>query len=356
MNTNQNGIYAADAYYRLSKEDGDKVESDSIVNQKALVREFLKTYPDIQIYDEKVDDGYTGVNFERPAFQEMLEDIKSGKVNCVIVKDLSRFGRNYIEAGRYIEKIFPYLGVRFIAINDHIDTASEMSASEEMLIPFKNLINDAYCRDISIKVRSHLDIKRKNGQFVSSFAPYGYKKSSENKNHLVVDEKAAAVVRQIFQWKMEGMSGSRIADKLNALGIPTPLEYKHMNGENLQCGFQKKADLSWMANGVNRILKNEKYKGDALLQKVYTTDFLSKKKKKNEGEVPQYYVEGNHEAIIPPAVFDNVQVLMQSRGKGSSRNSCVSIFSSKIWCGDCGSWYGSKVWHSNDKYRKVVWQ
>ena len=231
-----------------------------------------------------------------------------------------------------------------------------MSASEEMLIPFKNLINDAYCRDISIKVRSHLDIKRKNGQFVSSFAPYGYKKSSENKNHLVVDEKAAAVVRQIFQWKMEGMSGSRIADKLNALGIPTPLEYKHMNGENLQCGFQKKADLSWMANGVNRILKNEKYKGDALLQKVYTTDFLSKKKKKNEGEVPQYYVEGNHEAIIPPAVFDNVQVLMQSRGKGSSRNSCVSIFSSKIWCGDCGSWYGSKVWHSNDKYRKVVWQ
>ena len=103
-------------------------------------------------------------------------------------------------------------------------------------------------------------------------------------------------------------------------------------------------------------MKNEKYKGDALLQKVYTTDFLSKKKKKNEGEVPQYYVEGNHEAIIAPAVFDNVQVLMQSRGKGNSRNSCVSIFSSKIRCGDCGSWYGSKVWHSNDKYRKVIWQ
>ena len=116
MNTVSNCIYMADAYYRLSREDGDKAESDSIVNQKALVKEFLKSCPDITLYEEKVDDGYTGVNFERPGFQAMLEDIKSGKVNCVIVKDLSRFGRNYIEAGRYIEKIFPYLGVRFIAI------------------------------------------------------------------------------------------------------------------------------------------------------------------------------------------------------------------------------------------------
>ena len=173
MNTILNSVYTADAYFRLSKEDGDKVESDSIINQKALVREFLKTHPEIQVYKEKVDDGYTGVSFERPAFQEMLEDIKAGRVNCVIVKDLSRFGRNYIEAGRYIEKIFPYLGVRFIAINDNIDTAEEMSASDEMLIPFKNLINDAYCRDISVKVRSHLDVKRESGQYISPFAPYG---------------------------------------------------------------------------------------------------------------------------------------------------------------------------------------
>lgn len=212
MNTNLNNVYIADAYYRLSKEDGDKIESDSIINQKALVKEFLKAHPDIHIYEEKVDDGYTGVNFERPAFQNMLEDIRSGKVNCVIVKDLSRFGRNYIEAGRYIEKIFPYLGVRFIAVNDNIDTSSSMSASEEMLIPFKNLINDAYCRDISIKVRSHLDIKRKNGQYIGPFAPYGYKKSPTDKNKLVIDEKAASVVRQIFRWKLEGMSASRIFD------------------------------------------------------------------------------------------------------------------------------------------------
>lgn len=191
----------------------------------------------------------------------MLEDIKSGKVNCVIVKDLSRFGRNYIEAGRYIEKIFPYLGVRFIAINDNIDTACATSASDELLIPFKNLINDAYCRDISIKVRSHLDIKRENGQYISPFAPYGYKKSVKNKNQLIIDEKAASIVRQIFKWKIDGMSGARIADKLNQLGIPTPIEYKHMNGDVLHCEFQKKSDPKWMANSVNRILGNEIYTG-----------------------------------------------------------------------------------------------
>lgn len=335
MNTNQNGIYAADAYYRLSKEDGDKVESDSIVNQKALVREFLKTHPDIQIHDEKVDDGFTGVNFERPAFQEMLEEIKSGKVNCVIVKDLSRFGRNYIEAGRYIEKIFPYLGVRFIAINDHIDTASEMSASEEMLIPFKNLINDAYCRDISIKVRSHLEIKRKNGQFVSSFAPYGYKKSSENKNHLVVDEKAAAVVRQIFQWKIEGMSGSRIADKLNALGIPTPLEYKHMNGENLQCGFQKKADLSWMANGVNRILKNEIYTGVLIQGKTSTPNYKVRKRTK-KAEKDWIRCEDSHEAIISKEDFRLVKESFAEDTRVAPEEQTLHLFSGFVKCGWCG--------------------
>ena len=278
MNTILDGIYIADSYYRLSKEDGDKAESDSIVNQKALVREFLKMHPDIQIYEERVDDGYTGVNFERPSFQAMLEDIKSGKINCVIVKDLSRFGRNYIEAGRYIEKIFPYLGVRFIAINDNIDTASAMSASDELLIPFNNLINDAYCRDISIKVRSHLDIKRENGQYISPFAPYGYKKSEQNKNQLVIDEKPASVVRQIFKWKIDGMSAARIADKLNHLGIPTPIEYKHMNGETLHCEFQKKPDSKWMANSVNRILGNEVYTGVLVQGKTSSPSYKVRKR------------------------------------------------------------------------------
>lgn len=335
MSTNLNSIYIADAYYRLSREDGDKAESDSIINQKALVKEFLSVHPDIHIYEEKVDDGYTGVNFERPAFQSMLDDIKSGKVNCVIVKDLSRFGRNYIEAGRYIEKIFPYLGVRFIAINDNIDTASGIDVSEEMLIPFKNLINDAYCRDISIKVRSHLDIKRKNGQYIGSFAPYGYKKSPENKNQLIIDEPAADVVRRIFGWKIEGMSGSRIAGKLNDLGIPTPIEYKHMNGENLQCAFRKKADSKWMANGVNRILRNEIYTGVLLQGKTSSPNYKVRKRTKKD-EKEWIRCEDSHEAIISKEDFQLVRGAFHTDTRVSPEEQSLYLFSGIVKCGWCG--------------------
>lgn len=348
MSTNLSSICMADAYYRLSREDGDKAESDSIVNQKALVKEFLKVHPDIHMHEEKVDDGYTGVNFERPAFQEMLQDIKSGKVNCVIVKDLSRFGRNYIEAGRYIEKIFPYLGVRFIAINDNIDTASGMSASEEMLIPFKNLINDAYCRDISIKVRSHLDIKRKNGQYIGSFAPYGYKKSPENKNQLIIDEPAADVVRRIFQWKIEGMSGARIADKLNELGIPTPIEYKHMNGEKLQCSFRKKADVTWMANGVNRILRNEIYTGVLLQGKTSSPNYKIRKRIKKE-EKEWIRCEDSHEAIVSKEDFGLVRGVFHTDTRVAPDEQSLYLFSGLVKCGCCGGNMTRKTIPVNEK-------
>ena len=335
MNTILNGVYMADTYVRLSKEDGDKVESDSIVNQKALIREFLKTHPEIQIYKEKVDDGYTGVSFERPAFQEMLEDIKAGRVNCVIVKDLSRFGRNYIEAGRYIEKIFPYLGVRFIAINDNIDTAEEMSASDEMLIPFKNLINDAYCRDISVKVRSHLDVKRESGQYISPFAPYGYQKSPHNKNQLIVDEKAASIVRQIFKWKIEGMSAARIADRLNGLGIPTPMEYKRMNGENYQCCFRKKADAVWMVSSVRRILCNEVYTGILVQGKTYSPSYKVRKRIRKE-EKEWVRCENCHEAIISAEDFVQVKQSYLQDTRVSPKRQALYPFSGIVKCGHCG--------------------
>ena len=159
--------YHACIYARLSQEDGDKSESDSIVSQKAMIREYVADHPEIEIVSEKVDDGYSGVNFERPGFQEMMEEIRERKVDCVIVKDLSRFGRNYIEAGNYLEKIFPLMGVRFIAINDYYDS-SEKNQSDSLIIPFKNLINDAYCKDISVKIRTQLEIKRKKGQYTGS--------------------------------------------------------------------------------------------------------------------------------------------------------------------------------------------
>lgn len=183
---NSKKIYHAAIYVRLSKEDGDvatagKRESNSISNQKDLIKNFLKDKKDIVVVSERVDDGYSGSNFERPAFQMMLEDIKKGIVDCVVVKDLSRFGREYIDAGKYIERLFPALGVRFIAVNDHYDSLEGKSQADEIVIPFKNLINDAYCRDISIKIRSHLEVKRKNGEYIGAFTPYGYQKDSDNK-------------------------------------------------------------------------------------------------------------------------------------------------------------------------------
>ena len=328
MNANLNGVYNADAYFRLSREDGDKAESDSIVNQRALVKEFLKFHPDIQIYHERVDDGFSGINFERPAFKEMLEDIKSGKVNCVIVKDLSRFGRDYIEAGRYIEKMFPYLGVRFIAINDNIDTASGISGAEEMLIPFKNLINDAYCRDISVKIRSHLDIKRKNGQYIGSFAPYGYKKSPD-------DKKAASVVRQIYKWKIGGMSGARIAERLNELGIPTPMEYKHISGENFQCGFCRKAAPKWQANGVNYILRNETYTGVLLQGKTASPNYKLRKRTKKE-EKDWIRCEDSHEAIVSKEDFMAVREAFGADTRVAPEKQVLHLFSGIAKCGCCG--------------------
>lgn len=213
-----NKIYNACIYARLSRDDGDKLESDSITNQRSLIRDFLSKYPEIHVVSEKIDDGYSGVNFDRPAFQEMMDEIRFGKVNCVVVKDLSRFGRNYIEAGNYIEKVFHFMGVRFIAINDSYDSVDK-NQSDSLIIPFKNLINDAYCKDISVKIRSQLEIKRKKGQFIGAFAVYGYLKDEEDHNKLIVDTYAAEVVRAIFKWKLEGMSQGRIADKLNMQGV-----------------------------------------------------------------------------------------------------------------------------------------
>ncbi len=168
MKENNSKVYQAALYLRLSKEDGDvedggKLVSNSISNQKDLIMDYLKLHPEIEVHSVWADDGYSGVNFNRPNFQKMLEEIKCGDVDCVIVKDLSRFGREYIESGRYIEKIFPALGVRFIAVTDNYDSADNALYNNDMLVPFKNLINDAYCRDISVKIRSHLDMKRKRG-------------------------------------------------------------------------------------------------------------------------------------------------------------------------------------------------
>lgn len=332
--------YQCGVYLRLSKEDEDisssvqKSQSNSIENQKQFIEEYLKNKQNIQITEYYIDDGYSGVNFERPSFQKMLQAIKAGQINCVIVKDLSRFGRNYIEVGKYVEKLFPALGVRFIAINDHYDSADENTASNNIIVPFKNLINDAYCRDISIKIRSHLEIKRKKGEFIGAFTVYGYRKG-ENKNQLIIDDYAAEIVKEIFRMKMNGMSQQAIADELNSLGILSPAEYKKEQGSGYKAVSQKKAKAVWTAMAVYRILRNEVYTGTMVQGKESTPNY---KVKVRERKAPEQWnrVENTHEAIIKKSDFEVVQDIIKKDARVMDGKKDVSVFSGYLLCADCG--------------------
>lgn len=331
----QNRIYRAALYVRLSREDGDKEESDSIVNQKDLIRAFLADKDDIHICDECVDDGYSGADFNRPGFKRMMGEIEAGRIDCVVVKDLSRFGRNFVEAGRYIDQIFPALGIRFIAVNDHYDSMNGRSSSDRILVPFKNLINDAYCRDISIKIRSQLEIKRKKGDFIGSFAVYGYLKDPSDRHKLVVDDYAASVVRDIFKWKLEGASQQRIADRLNGRGELSPMEYKRSCGQNYQSGFQTNPKTTWTAVAVGRILRNEFYIG-TLVQGRRTTPNHKVKKTIHRPSAEWVRVEGSHPAIIEKEDFLAVGRLLMQDTRVAPKEEAVYLFSGLAFCGDCG--------------------
>lgn len=326
--------YRACIYTRLSRDDGDKPESDSIANQRALIRDYLKQHKEITIVSEHSDDGYSGVNFERPGFAEMMDEIREGKVDCVVVKDLSRFGRNYIEAGNYIEKVFPFMGVRFIAINDSYDS-SDKSQSDSLVIPFKNLINDAYCKDISVKIRSQLEIKRKKGEYIGAFVVYGYVKDPEDHNRIIVDTYAAEVVRAIFRWKMAGMSQNRIADKLNSQGVLCPMEYKLSMGVKVQTNFRVHKQAKWSAVSVTRILTNELYTG-VLLQGKSSTPNYKVKKRFDKEQSEWIRIENAHEAIITAGEFETVQELLGKDTRISPDEEALYPLAGYVVCGDCG--------------------
>ena len=329
----QNEVKAA-SYSRLSREDGDKMESDSIRNQKDLIADYA-TQRGIRIVSEYTDDGYSGTNFDRPNFQRMMEDVKKKKINCIIVKDLSRLGRNYIETGRYLEKIFPFLGVRFIAINDHYDSADESGDADQIVIPFKNLINDAYCRDISIKIRSQLDVKRKNGKFIGSFAAYGYLKDPNDKNHLIIDEAAAEIVRTIFGLKLNGFSAQRISERLEEMQVAPPLEYKRMCGLNFNSGFRSGRKPKWSIVTVNRILRNELYIGTMVQGKNRKINYKVKHSRPVD-EASWIRVQETHEAIIPKPIFEIVQRLTELDTRTAPASDSVYTLSGFLRCGDCG--------------------
>lgn len=331
----ENRVYRAAIYVRLSKEDGDKEESDSIVNQKELIRAFLADKPEICISGEFVDDGYSGADFELPSFKRMVSQLEAGQIDCVVVKDLSRFGRNFVEAGRYIDQIFPTMGIRFIAVNDHYDSINGRTSSDRILIPFKNLINDAFCRDISIKVRSQLEIKRKKGDFIGSFAVYGYQKSPEDRHKLVVDDYAAGVVRDIFRWKLEGASQQRIADRLNERGELSPMEYKRFCGLQYKSGFQVNPKAKWTAVAIGRILRNEFYLG-TMVQGKRTTPNHKVKKTIVKPSAEWVRVENSHPPIIDREDFFAVEKLLLQDTRVAPNEQEVYLLSGLVFCGDCG--------------------
>lgn len=331
-------FYNVAIYLRLSRDDedidGSKTESNSISSQRDMIRSFIRKQDNMEIYDIYVDDGYSGANFDRPEFKRMMKDVEAGNVDCVIVKDLSRLGRDYIEAGRLIQKTFPAFSVRFIALTDHFDSLTADYNETSLVVPVKNFVNDSYSRDISNKVRSHQQIKRENGDFIGAFTVYGYKKCEDNKNVLVPDDYAADIVKKIFAWKIEGYSNLAIAEMLDDMGILSPMEYKKMRGEKFQTGFVTGVQAKWSSVAVKRILTNESYIGTLVQGKEEKVNYKVKKSvRKPEEEWTK--VPNAHEAIILKEDFEIVQDLLKIDTRPSVGEKKAHIYAGLLFCGDC---------------------
>ena len=324
-------IWRAALYTRLSREDEDKPESDSIANQRTLLESFAAQQPNLEVVGHYSDDGYTGTNFQRPDFLRMIADIEAGKVNCVIVKDLSRFGRDHINADQYLERWFPELGVRFLAINDHIDSEE---GPYDMLLPFKNVFNEQYARDISHKVRSAMQTKQRQGQFIGAFASYGYQKDPADHNKLLIDSCAAAVVRRIFDLYEQGCGKIRIARLLNGEGIPCPSEYKKLNGERYHNGQKLGKTTYWTYATVHRMLNNQMYIGNMEQGRAPRQTMHGRAKQLDRSQWT--VVEGTHEPIISRQQWDRVQALLAKDTRAPAFNQNVSPFAGFLRCGDCG--------------------
>ena len=321
------------AYARVSTEKDE--QQTSYEAQVDYYTNYINGRDDWEFVSVYADEGLSGCSTSnRLGFNSMIEDALAGKIDLIVTKSVSRFARNTVDSLMTIRKL------KECACECYFEKENiwTFDGKGELLLTIMSSLAQEESRSISENCTWGWRKRCADGKVTVPFGRFlGYDRGEDG--NLVVNEGQAKIVRKIYGYFLQGRSPYQIAKLLTEQGIPTP------GGKKI-----------WGKAVVSSILTNEKYKGDALLQKVYTTDFLTKKKKKNEGEVPQYYVEGNHEAIISPAVFDRVQILMKTREPGKNRSSCVSSFSSKIKCGDCGGWYGSKIWHSNDKYRKVIWQ
>ncbi|HES2383858.1 TPA: recombinase family protein [Streptococcus pyogenes] len=323
-------------YLRLSKDDGIHSESNSITNQRELIQSYARKN-ELEIVKEYTDDGYSGTNYDRPALKNMLEEISKNDraFDVIIVKDLSRFGRDYIGAGKYIQKIFPQFHIRFISINDNYDSQHADMSDTNLILPIRNFINDSYARDISNKVKSSQKMKREKGEYIGSFAPYGYKKSEENKNKLIVDENVRDIIKSIFDMKLKGYSSKSIAEELNDLGIDSPKVYKEKQGLHYTGGFKVLKVRNWSAKSINRIIENEVYIGTMLQGKSATINYKNKKQIEKDKR-DWVKVEHTHEGIISKEVF-YIANRMLKRDLYSSKEKKTDLFSGMLFCKDCNS-------------------
>ena len=325
-------------YIRLSKEDLNrgKDDSNSVVNQKALLDDYYQQYIDEfeSVEPPYVDDGYTGTDTNREGFQKLLSDIYAKKVNCVIVKDLSRLSRNYTDAGSLIENLFVQMNVRFISLAEGIDSYWNPDSISNLIVPITNVINDNFCYQTSKKIRQVFDYKRRNGKFIGGFAAYGYMKKPKDKNALVVDEEAAEVIKNIYAWFLNGMSKNAIVHTLNSHGILCPSEYKKSKGLNYQNPSAEMKPM-WSFKTVNDILKNRLYVGDMVQGRQRVKSY----KIHTQEQVPEnewYVVENTHEPIIERLVFEKVQELLKRDTRTAPQKKKLYLFSGFLRCADCG--------------------
>lgn len=327
-------------YIRLSKEDmnkgKDENDSNSVTNQKALLDDYYIQHMDEfeSVEEPYVDDGCTGTDTNRDGFQKLLADIYAKKINCVIVKDLSRLSRNYTDAGSLIENLFVQMNVRFISLTEGIDSYQNPDSISNLIVPITNVINDNFCYQTSKKIRQVFDYKRRNGEFIGGFAAYGYLKDPKDKHALTIDEEAAEIVRNIYTWFLDGMSKNAIVHTLNSQGVLCPSEYKKSKGLNYQNPNSDKKPL-WSAKTVSDILKNRLYVGDMVQGRQRVKSY----KIHTQEQVPEsewYIVENTHEPIIERAVFEKVQLLLKRDTRTAPQEKKLYLFSGFLRCADCG--------------------
>lgn len=322
-------------YLRISADDGNVGDSMSIDGQRDMLAAYVQDHPELREWEivEFSDDGYSGTSFERPGITRLLELVRRGKVNGIIVKDFSRFGRNYIEVGDYLEQIFPFLGVRFISVNDAFDSAKAGCVAGDLNIAFKNLIHDYYAKDISGKLRAVWHLKKERGEYISPIALFGYDKDKNDKHRLVIDEKAAAIVRRVFALILTGNGTGQAARILNSEGVPTPGAYKRMNG--WKCNGHKLSENNpWTATTVYNIIRDVRYTGCMVNGKRAYDTIASKKSRRLPKE--QWIIrEGTHEAILSQEDFEKAQHWIKKTAK-TTQSKNQHPLTGKVRCGVCG--------------------